>query len=234
MNKRRRRLLLWMLAGSVMGPSMVPTWLRDSLAMGKKDYPQGMQTIEGDVQVNGTRAEVGTLVNVGDVVTTGEDGYAVFVMQRSAYMVRENSRVELTAAVDDENTGKMVLILTMLHGSLLSVFGKGKRRIETSTAVIGIRGTALYVESEAARSYVCTCYGTVEIRSRFNRNVRERVKTRYHDKPRWVYGKGVDVMLVEAPVINHTDDELILLESLVGRRPPFINIFGGRVGSSTY
>ena len=28
-------------------------------------------------------------------------------------------------------------------------------------------------------------------------------------------------MLMSAPVINHTDAELTLLESLVGRKPPF-------------
>ena len=28
-------------------------------------------------------------------------------------------------------------------------------------------------------------------------------------------------MIEAAPVINHTDTELILLESLVGRKPPF-------------
>ena len=28
-------------------------------------------------------------------------------------------------------------------------------------------------------------------------------------------------MMVPAAVINHTDDELTLLEALVGRRPPF-------------
>jgi hypothetical protein len=29
-------------------------------------------------------------------------------------------------------------------------------------------------------------------------------------------------MVMAAPVLNHTDAELILLESLVGRQPPFI------------
>jgi hypothetical protein len=28
-------------------------------------------------------------------------------------------------------------------------------------------------------------------------------------------------MLMRAPVLNHTDAELTMLESLVGRRPPF-------------
>jgi len=32
-------------------------------------------------------------------------------------------------------------------------------------------------------------------------------------------------MLMGAPVINHTDDELIMLEGLVGRRPPFYSYY---------
>jgi hypothetical protein len=33
---------------------------------------------------------------------------------------------------------------------------------------------------------------------------------------------GAPQMIMRAPVLNHTDAELILLESLVGRQPPFI------------
>ena len=234
MNYIRRRLMLWMLAASLLGPIAIPPWLRKALAMGQKDFPQGMQTVEGDVRINNMPAETGSLVNVGDVVTTGEDGYAVFVMQRSAYMVRENSRIEISAVAEDEQKEKMILILAMINGSLLSVFGKGKRRIVTPTAIIGIRGTAVYVESEPTRAYVCTCYGRASIESRIDRRVKETIKTRHHEKPRWVYGEGADELLVEAPVINHTDDELILLESLVGRRPPFVKAPGYGQGSSGY
>jgi hypothetical protein len=28
-------------------------------------------------------------------------------------------------------------------------------------------------------------------------------------------------MMMEAPVVNHTDAELVMLEALVGREPPF-------------
>jgi len=233
-NTSRRKLLMWMLAGSVTAPSLMPFCLRYALAMGNKDYPQGMQTVEGDVRVNGVRAQIGSVVDIGDVVTTGKGGYAVFVLHRSAYMVRENSRIELTSEPDEENSEKIVLVLTMISGGLLSVFGKGKRRMVTQTAIIGIRGTAVYIESEPERSYVCTCYGKSEIISRADQDIRETVKTRYHDKPRWVYGKNAETILAEAPVINHTDDELILLESLVGRRPPFINFMGGRIKDSGY
>jgi hypothetical protein len=41
-------------------------------------------------------------------------------------------------------------------------------------------------------------------------------------------GTGAPQMLMGAPVINHTDAELILLESLVGRRPAFENVPGYR------
>jgi len=224
----------WMLAFSLLGPVIVPPWLRKALGMGRREYPQGMQTMEGEVRINGKPAEIGSLVTAGDVVSTGEDGYAVFVMQRSAYMVRENSRIEITAVADDEQKEKMVLVLTMIHGSLLSVFGKGKRRIQTPTAIIGIRGTAVYVELEPARVYVCTCYGQATIASRVDSRIKETVKTWHHEKPRWVYGEGARELLAEAPVINHTDEELILLESLVGRKPPFVKKPGYQRGASGY
>jgi ribosomal 50S subunit-recycling heat shock protein len=47
------------------------------------------------------------------------------------------------------------------------------------------------------------------------------VRTRHHDEPRYIYRKGMPRMMEKAPVVNHTDAELILLESLVGRKPPF-------------
>jgi hypothetical protein len=34
-------------------------------------------------------------------------------------------------------------------------------------------------------------------------------------------------LIEQAPVINHTDDELIMLELLVWRQPPFVEENGG-------
>lgn len=191
------------------------------LAMGRMDYPQGMQTLEGDVKINDIQATVGSIVNIGDTVETGNNSKAVFVMNRSVYLLRNNTSITLTAEQDESTKENIVYILKLLNGKLLSVFGKGKRRLMTYTAVIGVRGTAVYLESDPERTYVCTCYGKAEIRSRYDKSVREFVRTYHHEKPRFVYGEGVDEMLVEAPVFNHTDKELIMLESLVGRVPPF-------------
>jgi len=112
--------------------------------------------------------------------------------------------------------------LRVVTGAVLSVFATGERKtIRTPTATIGIRGTGVYVEIEPDRTYVCTCYATADIEATADpQRYRETVTTRHHDEPRYVYATG-DAMMAKAAVLNHTDDELRLLESLVGRTPPF-------------
>ena len=48
------------------------------------------------------------------------------------------------------------------------------------------------------------------------------MRTTHHEAPRYIMASGSPQMVMPAPVINHTDAELILLEGLVGRQPPFI------------
>ena len=77
----------------------------------------------------------------------------------------------------------------------------------------------MYLECDANKSYICTCYGTVDISLLNLPDVSETVTTQHHDESRFVYS-GKDE-IENAPVINHTDKELIMLEKLVGRIPPF-------------
>ncbi len=49
---------------------------------------------------------------------------------------------------------------------MLSVFGKGRTRVETKTAVLGVRGTGVYIEAEPERTYICVCYGKIELTAR--------------------------------------------------------------------
>ena len=49
----------------------------------------------------------------------------------------------------------------------------------------------------------------------------ETVRTKHHDAPRYIYPKGMPKMIEAAPVVNHTDTELALLEGLAGRKVPF-------------
>jgi len=151
----------------------------------------------------------------------------VFVTGKDAFLIRANSRVEAQGAL-----GALVLSgLRVVAGAMLSVFSPGEAKtLRTPTATIGIRGTAVYLEAEESRTYVCTCYGEAEIASTADPSARETVRTEHHEQPRYVMGTGAPQMLMDAPVVNHTDAELTLLESLAGRRPPFLDRPGYQPG----
>jgi hypothetical protein len=226
-NLNRRAFIYQLLAGSGLGIAGLPGFRRTALAMGTLFVTQGMQKVRGDVKINGLSAEVGTLVKNGDVVTTGPDSYAVFVIDKSAYLVRDNTHVELSSKTSDQYKEKIVNILRIINGKMLSVFGRRRKTIMTKTAVIGIRGTGIYVEAEPQRTYVCTCYGVVDITAKAAPEIKETIKTTHHDSPKFVYASGTNQLITKAPVINHTDAELIMLEKLVWRKPPFVEEKGG-------
>lgn len=190
--------------------------LRAALAAGT--LPPGIAQIKGDVRINGKPAERGQRVNAGDVIVTGKGAELVFVSEKDAFLVRADSRVEYGSAA----TKGVITALRVVTGALLSVFESGRRRqINTATATIGIRGTAIYIETEARRTYACTCYGEAVLTPVDDPTAAETVRTKRHDQPRYIYGKGMPRMLEAAPVINHTDAELQMLETLVGRKVPF-------------
>lgn len=190
--------------------------LRDALAAGT--VQRGMARVRGDVRVGGAPVQRGAPVKPGDTVTVGARSEAVFVVGQDAFMARAGSRIELSA----DAGGVIVSGLRVVTGALLSVFGRGQgRRVQTSTATIGIRGTGLYVEVQGIRTYACLCYGEAELVPVDEPKEAEVVRTKHHDQPRYIYPKGMPRMIEQAPVINHTDAELILLESLVGRNVPF-------------
>ncbi|MBY0270577.1 MAG: hypothetical protein K2X06_11950 [Burkholderiales bacterium] len=190
--------------------------LRSALAAGS--LPPGVAQIKGDVRINGKPAERGQRVVQGDVIVTGSNGELVFVTERDAFLVRANSRIEFGSAA----ARGAATVLRVLTGALLSVFESGARReIHTTTATIGIRGTGIYIEIEAQRTYACTCYGEAVLTPVDDPAAAETVRTKRHDQPRYIYGKGMPQMMEAAPVVNHTDAELQMLEALVGRKVPF-------------
>ena len=201
---------------ALLGGAVLPWLLRDALAARKQ--PGGMVMIKGEVRVNGKAAKSGVPVNPGDRVATAPGGLAVFVVGRDAFLLRQNSELHTAGA------GALIASLRLVTGKLLSVFDRGQRRISTPTATIGIRGTGIYLEAEAERTYVCTCYGVVDLQASNMPSARETVSTTHHDAPRYVYAHGeMPIKMIEAaPVINHSDAELIMLEALVDREPPFV------------
>jgi len=190
--------------------------LHDAPAAGK--HPSGMIEVQGEVLVNGRPARAGDALKPGDSVVTAPGASAVFVVGRDAFLIREKSEL-LTAG-----SKALADAMRLVTGKLLSVFGRGSRSITTPTATIGIRGTGIYIEVETERTYVCTCYGLVDLQASNMPQARETVRTTHHDAPRYIYAHGeMPIKMIEAAsVINHTDGELVMLEALVDRKPPFV------------
>jgi hypothetical protein len=111
------------------------------------------------------------------------------------------------------------------------VFGKGPRTVYGPTSTIGIRSTGLYLEAQPDVTYVCTCYGATDIAASDDPKISESIVSTHHDAPRYVLARpDKGRRIVPAPFKNHTDLELTLIESLVGRNPPF-SLFDESYGS---
>lgn len=203
-----RRLVLKGLALGGLGLGGIAGLIRSAVAA---EMESRIRRLQGDVRFNGKTLQIGDTLSAPLEVIAGDRAFSAFNVGRNAYLVRANSRLAISAP---QKSGVAVNVAV---GRMLAVFEKGKAQISTPTAVAGIRGTGIYVESETDRSYVCLCYGSAELASTVDLSLRESIATQHHDAPRYISGSGI----VPAPVKNHSDDELFLLESLVGRTPPF-------------
>ena len=90
-------------------------------------------------------------------------------------------------------------------------------------ASIGIRGTGCYIEMLEGRTYFCLCYGTAVV-SGGGMAQDKIINTRHHESPVWLDDSGSVMKVEDAGFVNHNDDELILLEKLQGREPPFVKL----------
>ncbi|MBI1891741.1 MAG: hypothetical protein HYS18_13920 [Burkholderiales bacterium] len=178
------------------------------------EVKKGITHMKGRVTVDGKPAALGQLIRAGQTVATGPDSEVVFVLGPDAFMLREKSELAIEGKI-------VVSALRFITGKVLSVFGKGAKQLRTPTATIGIRGTACYIEAEAGSTYFCLCYGEAELIPSADPTAREIIRTQHHERPLAISNKSGGAMMAKAPVINHTDAELIMLESLVGRKPPF-------------
>ncbi len=217
--ENRRRTLKALAAAGLLGPAGISGLIRDALAKGEVPIKTGLQKLRGEVLVNHRVASEGQLIKPGDTIVTGRNSEAIYVIGQDAYMQRELSTVSFGSEA-------LQNLMRVVSGKILSVFGKGARTIQTSTATIGIRGTGCYIEDEGtgakARTYFCLCYGSVDLTPKAAPQEAMSYSTTHHEKPMYVHNDmKMATMMVPAEVINHTDDELTLLEGLVGRVTPF-------------
>ena len=222
----RREILVRALAGGLFVAGGSAGILQPVQAMGKipkvLEPGKSIYDMRGNVSVNGKKANESTLITSNDVVTTGRRSHVVFAVGKDAFVLRSNSRLELSGS------DMLINTLRLVTGKLLSVFGKSKHRISTPNATIGIRGTGVYTEAQPEQTYICTCYGVVDLAADNDKHSTETITSQHHDAPRYILSNESSGRNIrEAPFINHTDLELQIIEELVGREPPFSMAGGG-------
>lgn len=206
----RRRLLRYLLASGALGAGGISGLISTALAKGEIPIKPGINSVKGEVKINGKPAKVGDPVQRGDSVATGRASEAVLVIERDAFLVRDNTQVQFGTDVVKQT-------LRLVTGKILSVFATGQHTLLTPSATIGIRGTGAYLEAvQAERDYFCLCYGEADVETAGGH--RTAYRTTHHENPLYLSRGGE---MTAAAVINHSDDELVMLENLVGRWPPF-------------
>jgi hypothetical protein len=220
----RRRVLIRALAAGFFSGSLAG---REALAQifgstpAKLPPGKSIYRISGQVLIDGKPATLETRVGGGATVETGKNSEVVYTVGESAFILRSESRVTL----ETREPGSLLLTgLKLLTGKILSVFpSRGAIRMTTRNATIGIRGTGVYMEADPEQTYFCTCYGLAEVAAADDPDNKEIVASAHHDRPLYIVGGAPQGKSIrDAPFINHTDQELMLVETLVGRKPPFV------------
>jgi hypothetical protein len=173
--------------------------------------------IEGDVLINQTKINSASIIRNGDEIVVSKNGKLVFSMGEDAFLVRGGS----TLQVYSEEGSAAISALRLVGGAMLGVFGKRKKattRIFTVTATIGIRGTAVYAAVSPDKLYTCTCYGHTDLIVGLEK---EDVIATHHNAHVVTTNSRGNSQMKAFEVVDHNDDELRMLEALVGRKPLF-------------
>lgn len=222
---RRRVLIKALTLGMISGGFSINAAFGQGLFGGlpeKLPPNRSIYRIQGAAFVNGVPATLETRIHPGDVVKTAKDSEIIFVVGGHAMIMRSEGRVVIEGQ-RESSSSMMISGLRMLSGKLLSVSRDSRVQLTTQTASIGIRGTGWYAESDPEQTYFCTCYGLTEIASSADPQSRVTVASQHHDRPVYILAEAAQGQGIrDAPFINHTDQELALIEALVGREPPFV------------
>lgn len=172
--------------------------------------------LQGTVTINKKPLTRASDIKNGDEITVSTGGKLVFSLGEDAFLVRGGSTLQVYVA---ENSA-FVSALRLVNGAVLGVFGKRKSttQIYTVTATIGIRGTAVYAAVTPDKLYTCTCYGHTDLIVGLDS---ADVIATHHNAHVVTNGINGNAQMKAFEVIDHNDDELRMLEALVGRKPIF-------------
>jgi hypothetical protein len=179
-----------------------------------------VRELSGDVTLDGAPLRRGDALQAGQRLRTGPDGRVWFSIGADAYFLRPGSRLRLDSSKPRE---PVIDFVRLVAGALGATFARGARRsLIAPTAAIGIRGTGVYLEAGPEVAYFCTCFGATEILSAPGGTMMESVAvTAEKHEARLIHREASGMRIMPAPFRNHSNEEIVRLEALVGRPNPF-------------
>jgi hypothetical protein len=125
----------------------------------------------GQAQLGGKAAVIDAVVNEGDELATGADGYVyVKTIDQGFLILRPNSKARVTSyRIDAANPANTKVKLELLSGVARAISGQGVKnarqnfRFNTPVAAIGVRGTDFTVYTDQLTSRVSVMSGGVVV-----------------------------------------------------------------------
>ncbi len=168
--------------------------------------------LEGKVWVNGKPASMETEIHFGDLIMTGGLSHVVIKLDGSVYRVANSSKLRLPE-------GKENISLQFLYGAFLAVFRHNTHKtIHTRAAILGVRGTGLYLSDRGDETYLCACYGDIDFLDAKKPENQRHIHAEYHHQVSLDHKTGKFKEKVR--MVGHNDEDLFVLEELAGRTPP--------------
>lgn len=141
------------LVAGLVALSIVPLGAQPAPAGRVKEAIGGVTIVRAD---EAFAAEVGAIVRESDTLRTGADGrMAVMLKDNTRLALGPNTEIVLSEFVYQPADSRLSLVLKMARGALSYVSGRiaalrpESVRLETPTAVIGVRGTHALIHAEA-------------------------------------------------------------------------------------
>lgn len=194
-----RRQFGFLLGGAMMTPHL--SFAQDNTAIRALHGALDIDSFKGKKAARLSASAAKTIFTVGEDAFLTDDAF--------------------TADVEMDDKGLLASV-RLLSGQALAVLkpldGRNTKLL-LPNATGSIRGTGFYVNVDISRphNYICCCYGHISFQDATDGSKQE-FKTTYHNATA-INEKGDFVTPDFGFPYGHYDDELVLLESTVGRKP---------------
>jgi hypothetical protein len=155
-------LLLWLLPSAVFGAD----------AAGSIVLCKGAARIVRDAR--SMNAELGAQVMQGDTITTQANATVkVLFKDDSVITIAQTSSFSVSEYLYNAPKSRSLSLFKLLYGKLRAVVGRSSLKVETETAVAGVKGTVfeVWVDSATHTTMVAVIEGSVELK-----NIRPEIK----------------------------------------------------------